>query len=411
MENEIEQLCKFAFNYSNMDTIFIDEMSNKKIDYGFTRVPDPLKPYFYGLIDKLQLNESTSEYIVLFHSNSYRLNFISAKVYSDNYYLGSIIIGPYLLEDPTTLMIESIILDNKMAISLKSIVKQYYLTLPMLSKYKANTTGEFLSYMVSTFNPKNFENFKIGNLTYDFKTEYSISPDIVKENTENAMEDLEKRYNIENSLMHAIELGNIELYENIMRKNNSLLTSIADRISNDPLRSAKNYVIVLNTLFRKAAEKGGLHPIYLDTISSKYASQIEKCTYLQQIANLINSMQVEYCDSVKKLSLKNYSSTVRKAIEFIRINLNNCLSLNTISEALYVSSYELSRQFKKETGETITEYINKRRINESVFILENESISITETSYMVGFNDVNYFTKVFKKIKGMTPSEYRKNKN
>ena len=121
-------------------------------------------------------------------------------------------------------------------------------------------------------------------------------------------------------------------------------------------------------------------------------------------------MQVEYCDSVKKLSLKNYSSTVRKAIEFIRINLNHYLSLNSISEALYVSSYELSRQFKKETGETITEYINKRRINEAVFILENESISITDISYMVGFNDVNYFTKVFKKIKGMTPTEYRRNK-
>lgn len=410
MINGIEQLCKFAFNFLNMDTIFIDEMSNIKIDYGFTRVPDPLKPYFSGLTDKLQLNNFTSEYIVLFHSNSYRLNFISAKVYSDNDYLGSIIVGPYLLEEPTTLMIESVISNNKMASSLKSIVKHYYLTLPILGAYKANTTGEFLAYMVSTFNPQNFENFKIGNLTYDFKTEYSISAETIKENTENAIEDLEKRYSVENSWMHAVELGNIELYENIMRKNNSLMTSIADRIPNDPLRSTKNYVIVLNTLFRKAAEKGGLHPIYLDSISSKYAVQIEQCTYLHQIANLINSMQVEYCDSVKKFSLKNYSSTIRKAIEFIRINLNHYLSLNSISEALYVSSYELSRQFKKETGETITEYINKRRINEAVFILENKSISITDISYMVGFNDVNYFTKVFKKIKGMTPSEYRKNK-
>ena len=410
MDNSIEQLCKFAFNFSNMDTIFIDELLNKKIDYGFTRVPDQLKPYFSNLVDKLKLNDPSSDYVILFHSNSYNLNFISAKLYFDGIYLGSIILGPYLLEEPTTLMIESIILNNNMSLTLKNVVTHYYSTLPLISISKATATGEFLYYIVSTFNPEKLENFKMEKLTYDFKTEYLISPDILKKNTENSIEHLEKIYSIENSCMHAVELGNADLYQNIMRKNNFLLTGIPDRIPNDPLRSAKNYTIVLNTLFRKAAEKGGLHPIYLDSISSKYAVQIEKCTYLKQLSDLINSMQLEYCDSVNKLSLKNYSPTIRKAMEFIRINLNHSLSLNSISKILYISSYELSRQFKKETGETITDYINKKRINVAVFILENENISITDISYMVGFNDVNYFTKVFKKLKGITPSEYRKNK-
>ena len=410
MDNSIEKLCNFAFNFSNMDTIFIDKLLNKKIDYGFTRVPDQLKPYFSNLVDKLELNNLSSDYVILFHSNSYKLNFISAKLYFDGIYLGSIILGPYLLEEPTTLMVESIILNNNMSLTLKNVVTHYYSTLPLISISKATTTGEFLSYIVSTFNPKKLENFKMEKLTYDFKTEYSISPKILKKNTENTMEYLEKIYTLENSFMHAVELGNIDLYQNIIRKNNFLLTGIPDRIPNDPLRSAKNYAIVLNTLSRKAAEKGGLHPIYLDSISSKYAVQIEKCTYLKQLSDLINLMQLEYCDSVNKLSLKNYSPTIRKAMEFIRINLNHSLSLNSISKILYISSYELSRQFKKETGETITDYINKKRINVAVFILENENISITDISYMVGFNDVNYFTKVFKKLKGLTPSEYRKNK-
>ena len=122
-------------------------------------------------------------------------------------------------------------------------------------------------------------------------------------------------------------------------------------------------------------------------------------------------MQLDYCDAVKKLSLKNYSSPIRKAIEFIRINLNQDLSLDSISVALHLSPSELSRQFKKETGENISDYVNKRRINEALYLLENESISITDVSYMVGFNDVNYFTKVFKKIKGMTPSRYRRSQS
>ena len=409
--DEIDQLCKFAFNFSTMDTLFIDEMSNIQQAYCPTKIPEPLKPYFSGTIHKLHLHELASEYHVLFHSNSYRLNFISAKVYDDIHYLGSIIVGPYLLEELTISMIESVISYNKMAIALKTIVKQYYLSLPLINTYKAKTTAEFLSYMVSTFHSHCFDNPKIGNLTYDFQPEYSVASDTIKQNTEQAMEVLEKIYRIENALLHAVESGNRELFEKTVKENDLLIGKTLDRIPNDPLRSKKNSCFVLNTLLRKGAEKGGLHPIYLDSISSKYAVQIEKCASIQQISDLVQAMQLDYCDAVKKLSLKNYSSPIRKAIEFIRINLNQDLSLDSISVALHLSPSELSRQFKKETGENISDYVNKRRINEALYLLENESISITDVSYMVGFNDVNYFTKVFKKIKGMTPSRYRRSQS
>lgn len=410
MINGIEQLCKFAFNFLNMNTTFIYDTSTIGLEYVLTKIPDPLRAYFSNTIDRLKLNESSSEYNVLFHSNSYRLNYISAKIYDGSSYLGSIVVGPYLLEEPTILMVESVISDNKMAMSLKNIVKQYYLSLPMVSTYTAKIIAEFLSYMISNFNSSGFDNQKIGSLTYDFKTEHSVSSDAVKQNTEQYAKFLEERYRFENDMLHAVELGDKELLESIVRKSTSFISNTPDRVPNDPLRSGKNYSIVLNTLLRKAAEKGGLHYIYLDSISSKYAVQIEKCATLQQLSDLNDAMKTEYCDSVKKLSLKNYSSIVRKAIEFIRMNLNQNLSLNSISEVIHMSPSELSRQFKKETGENITEYINKRRINEATYILENKNISITDAGFMVGYNDVNYFAKVFKKIKGVTPSEYRKSK-
>ena len=68
----------------------------------------------------------------------------------------------------------------------------------------------------------------------------------------------------------------------------------------------------------------------------------------------------------------------------------------------------LSRKFKKETGQSLTDYINKLRIKEALYMMENHNLSITDIAYMTGFNDVNYFTKVFKKYKRMTPSSYRK---
>ncbi|SKA82529.1 PocR sensory domain-containing protein [Clostridium sp. USBA 49] len=411
LEDVIKRLCKFALNFSNIDTFFINSMSNIKFEYSYNKLPKSLTPYFSNIINMLKLNEPASKYNVIFHSNSYRLNFISAKIYNGNDYLGSILVGPFLLEEPTVLMIEAVISENNMAISLKNLLKQYYLSLPMISAYKAKTIAEFLFYLISTFRYDCFEEPKIGNLTYDFKTEYIVSRDMIKENTERTIEIIEKRYNIENAFLHAVESGNRELLEDIVNESNSIFSKIPDRVPNDPLRSRKNLSFVLNTLLRKAAERGGVHPIYIDSISEKYAVQIERCTSINQIIELNNSMYFGYCDAVRKLSTKNFSPLVRKAIDYIRINLNQDLSLESISSAIHSNAYDLSRQFKKETGETITEYINKKRINEAIYILENENVSITDAAYTVGFNDVNYFTKVFKKIKGVTPSKFRKIKN
>lgn len=408
MINGIEHLCKFTFNFSNIDTLFIDRESNIILDYGLTRVPEILKPYFLTSIDKLYFNESCSEYNVLSHVNSYRLNFISAKIRYNKNYLGSIVVGPFLLEEPTILMIEAVMTENKMTISLKNILKQYYLSLPTISIHKANITAEFISYIVTTFNPDSFNIPEMKSIKYDFQTEYSVSSEIIKENTEQAMETLEKIYSIENALLHAVEIGNLEQYKLILSENKSLISKFPDRVPNDPLRSMKSYCITLNTLLRKASEKGGLHPFYINSLTVKYAVQIEKSTTFQQLNDLVNLMQTEYCESVKKFSLKNYSYNIRKAIEFIRFNLNQKLTLESISSSIHLSSHELSRQFKKETGENITEYINKIRITEAVYILENKKVSITDVAVMIGYNDVDYFSKVFKKLKGLTPSEYKK---
>ena len=210
--------------------------------------------------------------------------------------------------------------------------------------------------------------------------------------------------------MLAVENGDKDKAEKLMNEDSSTISKIPDRIPNNPLRSRKNIALSFNTVLRKAAEKGGLYPVYIHSISEKYAIQIEKCTSIQHLIDLQSKMIDDYCDSVKKLSLKNYNYIIRKAIEFIRTNLDQDLSLDIISNAIQSSSFELSRKFKKETGQSITDYINKQRINEAVNIMENKNLLVTDIAQMVGFNDVNYFTKVFKKIKGITPSEYRKGK-
>jgi two-component system, response regulator YesN len=411
LEKEIERVCKFSFTFSNMDTVFIDKHSKVKWEFVNNIIPEPLKAHFNNLKDLLILHETNVEYDVIFHSSSIKINYISAKVFDNDEYAGSIVVGPYLLEEPTTLMIHDVLFNNNISISIRPLLEQYYLSLPLIGTYKAKTIGEFLAYMILKLPAKIVRNPRFGDLSYNFQTEISTIPETVKQKKDTSIAIIEDRYRMENNLLQAVQNGDIERLEQLLNDQLLYVQQLPDRFPNDPLRSRKNISFVTNSLLRKAAEKGGVHPVYIDSISEKFAIQIEKTSSLQQLAELHNKMHFEYCDAVKKLSLKNFPLPIRKAIEFIRIHLDEYLSLEVIANAIHLSTYELSRQFKKETGMNITEYINKLRMNEALKIMESENFSITEISHMVGFNDVNYFTKVFKKLNGITPSQYRKGKN
>ncbi|MCM8711712.1 helix-turn-helix domain-containing protein [Clostridium sp. SYSU_GA19001] len=408
-KTSIEKLCKFTFNLTNLDTIFIDSSLNVLFEYGHTQIPEILKPYFRKLDELLNLQDFNSDEDVFMHLTPYMTNFVSVKVCQNNKYLGSIIVGPYLTEEPNKLMIESIISENKLSISLKDAIEQYYLSLPLISTYKAKIIAESLSYNALNIEFMEMHNVSIRNIKHSFQTESPILRDFIKQNTEKSTDTIKKIYKNENDFLHAVEIGDIEKLEEIFQESSLINHDLQARVPNDPLRAGKNLAFVLNTLLRKAAEKGGLHPVDIHNMSGKYAVQIEQTTTIKQLSKLLNKMPLDYCKAVKKLSLRNYNYLTKKAIEYIRKNIDIELSLETISKAINVNPYVLSRQFKKETEYNITEYINIQRINEAVYIMENKDISITDIAYMVGFNDINYFSKVFKKFKKMTPSEYRKN--
>lgn len=391
-----------------MNTIFIDPKSQIKVEFSHNPVPDQLEPYIGQFQHVLNLHDSTSEYHVLFHSLPYRINYITASVYDHDTLLGHMIVGPYLHEEPTALMIQEVLFENKWSISLKHTLTQYYLSLPVISIYKAETLAEFLAYNVENWSTVCSQSSNIGTISYNFQTEYAIPAEVIKQNTEQSSAEIETRYDIENELMYAVEKGDKDKAEKLFNEELSSHSKIPDRIPDNPLRSRKNIALAFNTILRKAAQKGGLHPAYIHSISEKYAIQIEKSSSIQQLIDLQNKMIDDYCDSVKRLSLHKFNYTIRKAIEFIRTNLDQDLSLDIISKSIGSSSYELSRKFKKETGQSITDYINKQRINEAISIMENENLLVTDIAQMVGYNDVNYFTKVFKKLKGMTPSKFRR---
>ena len=115
----------------------------------------------------------------------------------------------------------------------------------------------------------------------------------------------------------------------------------------------------------------------------------------------------KYCLLVRSYSLKGYSALTQQALNYIDFNLSEDLSLAYIADKLNVNKKYLSSHFRKEMGETITNYINKKRIRESLKYLGASDLAISDVALRVGMYDLNYYSRVFKQIIGMTPSQYR----
>ena len=218
------------------------------------------------------------------------------------------------------------------------------------------------------------------------------------------MKAMEQRYGYENALIEAVSLGQLHKESQLLAAFSA--ESFEKRLA-DSSRNIKNYAIIMNTLLRKAAEHGGVHPVYLDRVSSDFAQKIEQTTNIDEVSALMVDMFRAYCRLVRKHSMKSYSPLVQKTILIIESDLSADLTLSSLAEAQGVSAGYLATLFKKETSKTISEYVRERRIKHAAHLLRTTSLQIQTVALHCGILDVQYFSKLFKRECGMTPKEYR----
>ena len=178
----------------------------------------------------------------------------------------------------------------------------------------------------------------------------------------------------------------------------------------DFLRSVKNSMISLNTLCRIAARRGGVSAFIVGSISYKYGLLIEGSSSVEFLQKKVTPMMFsDYCLAVRDCSTAQYSAKVQEITTYILEHLPSELTVNQLAELFFLNVSSLSRKFKSETGFSVTEFINFHRIKLAQYYLSQGNRSITEVAYLVGYNDSNYFCRMFKKVTSITPSQYLKN--
>lgn len=104
-------------------------------------------------------------------------------------------------------------------------------------------------------------------------------------------------------------------------------------------------------------------------------------------------------------------SILLKSIDYIKNNYNKDITLDKVANEFNLSPYYFSRTFKEFTGENYSEYVTNIRIEKAKEMLKKQNLSIKEICFKVGYNDPNYFSRVFKKVERISPTEYKYNLN
>lgn len=215
---------------------------------------------------------------------------------------------------------------------------------------------------------------------------------------------IEARYETENALMDAVSNCNEPLALEISAR---FRTFVLPQRLPDRLRDLKDYTITLNTLLRKSAEQAGVHPIHIDSHSNSTIPLIEDISSIEEVYHFQRRMVHEYCNLIRKCNLQHYSVIIRKALTYINTDLCADLRLNVLAELLNINASYLSTLFKKEVGMTLTDYVNKSRMEHAQKLLLCTDLPIKSIAQQCGIPDIYYFTRLFKRVTGTTPKTYR----
>lgn len=218
--------------------------------------------------------------------------------------------------------------------------------------------------------------------------------------------DRNEAWQAEQALLRMIQDGDLD-YDRII--NNAKKVGNGVRISSsDPMRQAKNSVIIFAAICNRAAVEGGLSPAQAYTLRDNYIQSIEDAKSFTDLFPLATLMYADYINRVRQIRLNPLISRhIKNSMEYIDIHVESRINLDDLSRHVGYTKYYLSRKFKDEVGCTISDYIRITKVERAKLLLTSTELSVQQISERLAYSSRSYFGEVFREISGMTPIEYR----
>ncbi len=189
---------------------------------------------------------------------------------------------------------------------------------------------------------------------------------------------------------------------------NNMLVAMLFRAGESINLTKSFFLELLVTMTRTAVEAGG-KPEELLGSHFQSLSQLSQIESQEELAPWLHKNLDHVLDAISSsASARPASVPVTLAMEFMADHLGEDITRDDIARAAHLSSYHFSRLFKEQMGRSCNEMLNQLRVDHAAEMLVRSDRALVEIAIDCGFKDQSYFTKVFRKLMGKTPGEYRR---
>lgn len=179
-------------------------------------------------------------------------------------------------------------------------------------------------------------------------------------------------------------------------------------LSENPLRNMKYHFVIAAAAIAAASLDSGLGHDESYMIADIYSQKADKATSCDDLQMLFESMCLDYAERIHEIRKATVISVhIRKCINYIYENFNADLSIKGLAELTGLNESYLAKLFKKETGQTVKNYVTAARLDTAQNLLKYSDLSIAMIATSLGYSSQSAFTYAFRNSIGMTPKKYR----
>lgn len=211
-------------------------------------------------------------------------------------------------------------------------------------------------------------------------------------------------FRVEKLFLQALGRGEREQALSLL---NELLGHIMFESGGDMTRIHNRVHELLIVSSRTIIDSGG-DPSYIDGLMQNYTQNVPQMQTVEELSLWLSKAVRSLISGQFSNPKARHSDLIYRTIQYLQSNYANKLSLDEIAHNVHISPTYLSRVFKRETGTSMVDFLNRIRIEKSKELLANHQIRLIEVALQCGFESQSYFNRMFKQFCNMTPQQYRK---
>lgn len=154
-----------------------------------------------------------------------------------------------------------------------------------------------------------------------------------------------------------------------------------------------------------AGHKAGLPLHVAESLKKESFVKIANAGSIEELADIAPDLLRRMSEKSRAYNISSYSYNIQRAVEYIHVQMFQPLSASDVSDHLNLERTSLSRQFHRETGKTLTEYIHSVKMEEAEKLIVSHQYSLVAIADMLGYSSYRYFAKVYKKYQHCLPTE------